>query len=83
MGTIGIIHDKSGVFSYITMDHYKAIGYTRAAYLDSHGYGTKEIATIILAFESSTFEEFVGRAGGCGMSIAELEWFWCLEELAC
>lgn len=55
------------------------LGEVRARYLDSHGYGAAEVTKIVSAFDAPTIEEFVSRAEGCGMSIVELEWFWCLD----
>ncbi|KAF9789734.1 hypothetical protein BJ322DRAFT_1105594 [Thelephora terrestris] len=78
-GTVGTIHDESGVVSHLTSEEYRALGSIRAAYLDSHGYGVAEVEQILYAFEAPTVGEFIGYAEGCGMSVVELEWFWNLE----
>lgn len=78
-GTVGTITDRSGVLSLITTEDCRILGDVRARYLDSHGYGAMEIVKIVSAFDAPTIEEFVARAEGCGMSIVELEWFWCLD----
>lgn len=77
-GTVGTITDGAGVLSHITTEDYMVLGDVRATYLDSHGYGAVEVIKIVSAFDATSVEEFVSRAEGCGMSIAELEWFWAL-----
>ena len=78
-GTVGFINDRAGVTSHMTDEDYMVLGNVRATYLNSHGYGAVEVGRIVSAFDSSCIEEFVQRAEGCGMSIVELEWFWCLD----
>jgi hypothetical protein len=78
-GTVGTINERSGVLSNITEEDVAILGYVRAAYLDSHGYGTAEVARVVSAFDTWTVEEFILGAQGCGMSILELEWFWNLD----
>jgi len=78
-GVVGTIHDQSGVFPQLLDDHYMLLGDTRATYLESHGYGTAEVARIVRAFTTYNLEEFITQAAGCGMSEAELEWFWNLK----
>jgi len=79
VGVVGTIHDISGAFPQLLDDHLMLFGDARAAYLESHGYGTTEVAKIAHAFTASGFDEFIEQARGCGMSEAELEWFWNLE----
>ena len=54
-------------------------GDNQAAYLESHGYGAAEVSKIAYAFTAGSFHEFIEEARGCGMSEAELEWFWNLK----
>ena len=77
-GTVGSITDRCGVLSNITEEDHLVLGTLRASYLDSHGYGSREAMQIVSAFDALTIEEFISRTEGCGMSIVELEWFWCL-----
>ena len=81
-GTVGTITDRSGVLSHVSAEDYRVLGYLRASYLDSHGYGAAEVDKIVLAFDAPTIEEFVARSEGSGMSIVELEWFWALNALS-
>jgi hypothetical protein len=78
-GTVGSINDRAGVLQNLTNEDYLILGDLRASYLESHGYGAAEVVKIVLAFDSSLVEEFVTHTQGCGMSIVELEWFWCLN----
>jgi len=67
------------MLSNITEEDHLVLGTLHASYLDSHGYGSREVMKIVLAFDASTVEEFILRTEGCGMSVAELEWFWHLK----
>jgi hypothetical protein len=78
-GTVGSINDRAGVLQNLTNEDYLILGDLRASYLESHGYGAAEVVKIVSAFDSSLVEEFVTHTQGCGMSIVELEWFWCLN----
>ena len=79
-GTVGTITDRSGILSHITDEDFNILGDIRARYLDSHGYGSAELAKIVSAFEGATnMDEFISCTEGCGMSIVELEWFWSIE----
>lgn len=77
-GTVGSITDRCGVLSNITEEDHLVLGSLHAGYLDSHGYGSREVMQIVSAFDAPTIKEFISRTEGCGMSIVELEWFWCL-----
>lgn len=78
-GTVGTINNRSGVLSKVTEEDRLVLGALRASYIDSHGYESKEVMQIVAAFDAPTIEEFISCAEGCGMSIVELEWFWCLD----
>lgn len=78
-GIVGTITDPSGVTSINLSEAENIVGAMRAKYLDVHGYGEDVIETILDSYQSSTtVEEFVSGACGCGMTIVELEWFWQL-----
>jgi len=80
-GVVGSITDPSGVDSTIHEDIENIIGTMRAQYLDVHGYRKEAVEVIIDAYQSAnTAEDFVALAGGCGMAVVELEWFWELSN---
>lgn len=79
-GVVGSITDPSGMASTTHGDVENVLGAMRAEYLDVHGYGKETVEMIVNAYEAaSTTEEFVDLAGGCGMAVAELKWFWELS----
>ena len=76
-GVVGSITNPAGVTPTDLSDIEIAVGEMRAKYLDAHGYGMDAIQTIADAYRSAReVEDFVSQASGCGMSVAELEWFW-------
>ena len=79
-GIIGTITNPAGITSNITRDVVAAIGSTRVEYLDAHGFGSDEIASIVDAVhEATSVHEFTALAAGCGMAYTELAWFWNLS----
>ena len=77
---VGEIYDESGNFSHLTTDDYQILGKIRAGFLDGFGFGAVEIDKIATSFlRSDTADEFVVQAGGCGLSVAELWWFWNID----
>jgi len=79
-GIVGTITNPAGVTSNITEEVINAIGSSRAEYLDAHGFGSDETASITRAFcKATSIREFTALAAGYGMAYTELEWFWSLS----
>ena len=78
-GVVGTIHDPSGSFPQLLDDHLMLFGDTRAAYLESHGYGTAEVAKLAHAFTGNSFNSASDIPQPLASSINSLEWFWNLK----
>ena len=79
-GVVGTVTNPSGVRLIDLASVEDIMGGMRAKYLDAHGYGPEVVNIVTAAYDfSDTMDEFVTEAYGCGMTVAELEWFWQLS----
>ena len=76
-GVVGSITNPAGVTLIDLSNVENTVGGMRAKYFDAHSYGMDAMQTITDAYQSANdMEDFISRASGCGMSVAELEWSW-------